>query len=30
MIATQLTRQGLEAQLSEKAFQKSLLATKHR
>ena len=28
MIATQLTRQGLEAKLSEKQFQKSLLATK--
>lgn len=30
MIATQLTRQGLEAKLSEKQFQKSLLAAKHR
>jgi len=28
MIATQLTRQGVEAKLSEKQFQKSLLATK--
>src|SRR5512135_3036339 len=30
MIATQLMRQGLEAQPSEKAFQKSLLATRRR
>jgi hypothetical protein len=30
MIATQLTRQGLEAKLSEKQFQKSLLAAKRR
>lgn len=29
MIAMQLTRQGLAARLSEKQFQKSLLATKH-
>jgi hypothetical protein len=30
MVATQLTRQGVEARLSEKQFQKSLLATKRR
>jgi hypothetical protein len=29
MIAMQLTRQGLDAKLSEKQFQKSLLAAKH-